>query len=259
MLPNIFKPHKSIKSNLIRIGPKKDGGYVIDKRVIKKTDNIVTFGLNDDWCFEKEFLKRNKNCKVLAYDHTVNLNFWIKRFKNDVISFIQLKKLTPKKILSIFKYIDYSFFFSKKNKHYQKKIVANKKKDNESTIERILKNLQNILLKVDIEGDEYSIINDILRHKNKINLLIIEFHYVLKNFRKLKKFLLNSNFKIIHIHANNFGGKEKNGIPTTLEITLLNKKKFKISNEKSNEKYPIKGLDYKNHKSKKEIEIKFND
>ena len=56
MLPKIFKPFKSNINNLIRIGPKKDGGYVIDKRVVKKTNKIISCGLNDDWEFEKEFL-----------------------------------------------------------------------------------------------------------------------------------------------------------------------------------------------------------
>ena len=59
MLPKILKPFKSNINNLIRIGPKKDGGYVIDKRVIKKTNKIISCGLNDDWEFEKEFLKIN--------------------------------------------------------------------------------------------------------------------------------------------------------------------------------------------------------
>ena len=34
MLPNNFKPFKSNKQNLIRVGPKRDGGYIIDKRII---------------------------------------------------------------------------------------------------------------------------------------------------------------------------------------------------------------------------------
>lgn len=47
MLPKILKPFHSDKSNLVRIGPKKDGGYVIDKRVIEKSEVIITCGLND--------------------------------------------------------------------------------------------------------------------------------------------------------------------------------------------------------------------
>ena len=75
MLPKYLKPQYVKKSNLIRIGPKKDGGYIIDKRVIKKTKKIVTCGLNDDWSFEKEFQDTNKECSIFAYDHTVNEDF----------------------------------------------------------------------------------------------------------------------------------------------------------------------------------------
>ena len=57
MLPNILKPFKSKRYNLLRVGPKKDGGYIIDKRVINKSKTIITCGLNDDWEFEKHYLK----------------------------------------------------------------------------------------------------------------------------------------------------------------------------------------------------------
>ena len=93
MLPNILRPFKSNKHNLLRVGPKKDGGYVIDKRVINKCKTIVTCGLNDDWEFEKHYLKINSESKVFAYDHTVNKKFWITRFKKDFLALILLKKL----------------------------------------------------------------------------------------------------------------------------------------------------------------------
>ena len=67
MLPKIFKPYKYTKKNLIRVGPNTDGGYVIDKRVIKKVKTLISCGLNDDWEFEKEFLKINPYCKIFAY------------------------------------------------------------------------------------------------------------------------------------------------------------------------------------------------
>lgn len=259
MLPHTLKPYKSKTKNLIRIGPKKDGGYVIDKRVIKKTKKIITCGLSDDWNFEKEFIKKNLSCSVYAYDHTVNINFWINRLKKDLISFIKLKKLTPFKIYEIFKYFEYVIFFSKKNKHFQKKIVSKIKSKREDTIGNIVKNLDDVIIKVDIENDEYKILNDLKKYNNKINLLIIEFHQVKKNMKKINNFIKNNNLKIIHIHANNFGGLDKRGIPTTLEVTFLNKSKFKILSKKTNERYPIKGLDFKNHRSKDEITLKFHD
>ena len=111
MLPKFLKPFHITKSNLIRIGPKTDGGYIVDKRIFNKTDTLITCGLNDDWEFEKSFLKKNKNSKIFAYDHTVTKEFWLSRFKKDIVSLLLLKKLKIDKILDVFKYIDYRFFF----------------------------------------------------------------------------------------------------------------------------------------------------
>ena len=76
MIPTYFKPYHNNLSNLIRLGRKSDGGYVIDKRVINKTNAIITCGLEAEWSFEKQFQKYIKNCKILAFDHTVNKKFW---------------------------------------------------------------------------------------------------------------------------------------------------------------------------------------
>ena len=72
------------KSDLLRIGPKKDGGYVIDKRIINRTKILVTCGLNDDWEFERDYIKYNNETRVLAFDHTIDKNFWVKRLKLDL-------------------------------------------------------------------------------------------------------------------------------------------------------------------------------
>ncbi len=259
MLPKIFKPYKSIRKNLIRIGPKTDGGYVIDKRVIKKSNTIITFGLNDDWEFEKDFLKFNKDCNVIAYDHTVNKEFWNKRFKKNLINLLKFKKLNLKKIIDIFKHYEYRSFFKNKNNHHIKKVVLNKKNKDEVSIKKILRNQKNIILKVDIEGDEYNLLKTINTEYKKINLLIIEFHKVSKNINKIKKFMLSSKFKIIHIHANNFGGIDKKGNPNVFELTLINPTKFKTSNLKSNAEYPIPGLDFRNLIRRNDIALKFYD
>ena len=259
MLPKIFKPYKSSKKNLIRVGPNIDGGYIIDKRVINKIKTLITCGLNDDWEFEKEFLKINPYCKILAYDHTVNTKYWVSRFKKDLISFFLLKKLNLNKILDIFKYVNYINFFKENNKHYIKKVVLNKNNKKEISIRKILKNQKNILLKIDIEGDEYKILKAINKDFNQIYLLIIEFHNIHKNINKIKKFLTKSRFKLIHIHGNNFAGVNKNKDPNVVEMTMLNSKKFKLTKSKSDLKYPIYGLDYKNFKRRNDIELNFND
>ena len=47
MLPLFLKPYDVKITDLIRIGPKSDGGYVIHKDSIHLTKKIITCGLND--------------------------------------------------------------------------------------------------------------------------------------------------------------------------------------------------------------------
>ena len=259
MLPKFLKPYHIKLSNLIRIGPKTDGGYIIDKRVLNKTNILITCGLNDDWEFEKSFLKKKPTTQITTFDHTVNQDFWIKRFKKDIISFLLLRKLRIIKILDIFKYINYRLFFLKNKKHYIKKIVFKKKNEKEITISTILENYEKVFLKIDIEGDEYKILNDIKKNSKKIIFLVIEFHDLHKNIHKIKKFLKGLDLKIIHIHANNYGGIDEYSNPKVIELSLLNTKKIKVNNVFSKRKYPIVNLDYKNFKRRDEIKIKFNE
>ena len=258
MLPKFLKPYHTHLSNLIRIGPKTDGGYIIDKRVLNKIRILVTCGLNDDWEFERNFSKKKPHTQIIAFDHTVNQNFWIKRFKKDIISLLLFRKLRISKILDIFKFIDYKFFFKGNKKHYIKKIVFKKKNNKEVTISEILKNYHEVFLKIDIEGDEYKILNDIKINSKKINFLVIELHNIHRNINKIKKFLEKLDLKIIHIHANNYGGVDKYGDPKVIELSLLNTKKVKVDNVLSKKNYPIVGLDYKNFKRRNEIKIRFN-
>ena len=168
MLPKYLKPFHIDSEKLTRIGPKLDGGYILDKRIIHLTEKIITCGLNDDWEFEKKFLEINPSCKVLAYDHTVNKEFWIKRFKKDIIHFFLFKKLRIRKIINIFKYYDYINFFRNENKHYELKISNENIKDKEININEILSNHNNLILKIDIEGDEYNILKQILYNSKKL-------------------------------------------------------------------------------------------
>ena len=258
MIPKYLKPYHTSFSNLVRLGRKYDGGYVIDKRVIAKTRTIVTCGLEAEWSFEKEFQKNNRNCKILAFDHTVNKKFWIDRFLKDFISLLLLKKIKLNKIFDVFKYIEYLSFFSGNNKHYLKKIVSNKEvKNNQITITDAIGNNKDILLKIDIEGDEYKVLSEVDKNFNKINLVIIEFHDLQKNLKKIKNFIKKTKLKNIHINANNYGMVDVNGIPQVIEMTLINPKKFKIKNSKTKRNYPIKGLDFKNRKRGPDIQIAF--
>ena len=71
-----------------------------------------------------------------------------------------------------------------------------------------------------------------------------------KNLKKVENFIENTKLKNIHISANNYGMLDENGIPQVIEMTLINPKKFEITDERSKRNYPIEGLDFKNRKIK---------
>ena len=95
-------------------------------------------------------------------------------------------------------------------------------------------------------------------NSKRIFFLLIEFHNVHKNLIKIRNFIRKSDLKIIHIHANNYGGIDKNGNPKVIELSMLNSKKIKINRILSKRKYPIIDLDYKNFKRREDIKIEFN-
>ena len=179
MLSIFFRPLNIDKKKLLRLGQMGDGGYLIHKGSIKLTEKLITLGLNDDWSFEKDFLKFNKQIKVNAYDHTITNYFWFKRFFKDCFHLMIFKKLRLKKILDIFKYLDYLLFFSK-HKHYKQKI-GNKKNSVSlnSIFQKPHKNFS-VFLKIDIEGSEYDVLNNLFTTGaiDLIDKLYVEFHDV---------------------------------------------------------------------------------
>ena len=258
MLPKYLKPFHIDNENLIRIGPNLDGGYILDKRIIKITEKIITCGLNDDWEFEKHFLKMMPSCKVVAYDHTVNKKFWVQRFKRDIFQFFLFKKLRLRKIVSIVKYYDYISFFNNKNKHYELKISNKNIKNKEITINEILSDHDNLILKVDIEGGEYNILKQILKNSKKINTLLIEFHEIQENMNLIKEFINESiNLRLIHIHGNNVSCADKDTDPNIIELTFTNVEKIKFEQKITEKKYPIEKLDYRNINRKNDFVLKF--
>ena len=76
MLPKQLKPIH--KYNLIRLGKKNDGGYLVEKESLFNSKGLISFGLNYDWSFEKDFFQNNE-IPIHCYDPTVKYSS-IKKF-----------------------------------------------------------------------------------------------------------------------------------------------------------------------------------
>lgn len=207
-----------------RIGDRYDGGYLLPK-ITKFPKYLISGGIGHTYNFEKVFA--DKNTKVLMYDFQVDS--------------------------SNYEYNNINFF---------KKNLGNG--PNAISLNNIFE-INNIdpkvaLLKMDIEGAEYDVLDDFdEKYLKNLPYLVIEFHlmnHVVEKNQKILKTLnkINKHFKIIHIHPCN------NRPPFTyfnlkvfpvLEITFCNKKNKKI---KGPIQYTRKNLlDKRCIKSKKEI------
>ena len=52
--------------NLIRIGRSNDGGYVIPEKIFSICDGLLSYGINKDWSFEKDFWKEALRRQFIA-------------------------------------------------------------------------------------------------------------------------------------------------------------------------------------------------
>ena len=192
-----------IEHNLLRLGEENDGGYLIpnDFYGIK---NSYSAGVGELTKFEKDLEERFS-------------------IKSNMVDF---NHIDPK-------------IFPKDSKFLKKKIGIISA-ENEININDWLKDVnEEIILKMDIEGDEYLTLASISdENLNKIRILVLEIHDLrhLRNyffFRTFEKIIsrLNNVFHVCHLHANN-SGKIKNiggfNIPDMLEITLIRKDRIKI-------------------------------
>lgn len=240
------------KVKLIRLGNNYDGGYLIPKDIINKVDLLLSFGLGSDWSFEKNFKKKNKQLKINCYDHTIIRKFWYEYTLISIFFFIK----NFKDFGNIFKYFKYKNFFSQKNiNHIKKKVVLNRYNSYDISINEIIKkhNNQKKFLKIDIEGDEYRIINR-LRYFKKLFGFVIEFHNIDLHYKIIDNFLKkNRNFKIVHVSPNNMGGINENNEPIVVEITFINISKFKNFKKLKSKFISKNKLDYPNDPKKKNI------
>ena len=256
---------KAIKtSNLERLGRKLDGGYVIDLEIIKRCNTLITFGLGPDWSFELDYIKTNKEVKIYLYDYSVSSYPYIKDVFKYFRRFVTFRT-TFEALSTRVKYLyNYKKFMNSKNViFFKEKIAFPMKKKIDTDIEKVFSRIDNkedVILKSDIEGSEYEIIDEILKYSQRIKMLIFEFHWIDKKeeifFNSMKK--LKEYFEIIHIHGNNHFSKLSNGLPIVLEMTLLNKKYSPKAIEYVN-KFPIKNIDYPNNPYKEDLAFTFQD
>jgi hypothetical protein len=168
-------------------------------------------GLDLDWSFEEDFKKRNDKLNILCFDDNLDKKFILKKIIIQII-FIIFNKNLKYLFFLIKNFINFNFFINK--------VKYQKKKINYKDILKIQADINNIFFKIDIEGSEYRILDELIKIKKKITGIVIEFHDVDLHLSKIENFINNIGLKLIHIHPNNFGGLDKFGNPYLIELTF---------------------------------------
>jgi hypothetical protein len=236
ILQNYFLPKH--KTQLIRLGQDNDGGYLIPVKSIESTKNLYSFGLNDDFSFEKDFSNK-KDISIDCYDYSVDKKFWLKRLIRDLKNLL-LFKIKKNELKKIFYYFSYKAFFNSNKFVHHKKFIApvgtkivGMNEYQISDLDIILKNTtnQDIFLKIDIEGSEYRILDQIIKYQSLFTGMVIEFHECDLHKKTIKDFMENFDLQLVHVHVNNWGLINTEGFPASLELTFSPRKFNQIMND----------------------------
>ncbi|MDC0185318.1 FkbM family methyltransferase [Gammaproteobacteria bacterium] len=248
MLPKEFKPKAFY--DLIRLGKNNDGGYLVESKSIEKTKALISMGIGKNWRFEEDFIE-HQDIVIHAYDHSVSGFFWPKFFIKRCLSVLIGRLNAP--YHAVKKYIKFMDFFRNKAVLFFEKIGSEEEgySNLKKTLERIKE--KPVFLKIDIEGYEYQILNEIILNSELLSGMVIEFHKISDHIDEIKSFINNFELKLVHIHPNN-NRVDDHGNPKAIEMSFARDPK-KLS-DRSVLPHP---LDQLNVPRKKVVELKFMD
>jgi len=162
--------------NLVRVGPKCDGGYVIVDGF--EYDLFLSCGISDDLRFEDGFLNKYK-IPCIAFDGTIS------------------RVPAHKNLL-----------------HWEKKNIGPVNTLTTTNMKEYMGNSKNIFLKMDIEGSEFDWLNSMSTEDLSLFAqIVMEIHWPFDVYRAKMLEKLNETHYLVHLHGNNYCDRD---IPTGL-------------------------------------------
>lgn len=197
----------------------KYGGFYVIPELISKNAIVYSFGVGKDISFDRSLIN-SFDCQIFAFDPTPDSIAWCK------------EQNLPDK----FKHYDFglsnksenvTFFLPKNKNHVSGSSIGHSQVSQKNTASVRMKSFNDILkdhkhetldlIKMDIEGSEYDVVESILRSDIKINQIVLEIH---------ERFFHNGKEKTIKL----LGALRKNGFllhsisSSYEELSFVNKK-----------------------------------
>ena len=243
--------------SLRRVGGPNDGGYVVPVHAIQSAAVLLSFGLANDWSFERGAASLNPDLRIESFDPSVGRTHFLGMGLRSAISVpLRFLTLSPSGARSsatrVARAIDYFRFFSAEHRHHTRRIWYNNDHGS-AKIDEVVDSAGSmplsIFAKIDIEGTEYRILPALIARAARFTGLMIEFHNVdiCAELFNAQMMLLREHFEVVHIHGNNFGDlNEDHSLPLSLEISFLNKGLFSGRASPYRGPLPRPGLDAPN-------------
>lgn len=245
-------------ADIVRLGAKHDGGYVISQRMIEAAGGLISFGLSDEWEFEKDFT-RAAGVSAVCFDPTVDRTFWAKRLAVGMIK--GLLRCDVSRLRRGLRVIDYCRFFdAKRNRHVRKAIgYSGPNALNLSDAIAVATLSGPLMLKMDIEGWEYRILEQLVDLREEFVGFTIEFHDIDLHEQRIADFVdaVSDCFVLIHFHANSHTTIGPDGLALVVELTFMARRLLRPDEELTIHDLPIAGFDAPNIPGQKEAVVSF--
>jgi hypothetical protein len=228
----------NVSSPKIRIGNEHDGGYVVNELITAHTKKLISIGMGNDDGFERAWFSKYQT-EIEAYDGTYPCQT----------------------ICSLYhEHVNKKIFYVKHNVGYGESLIP---------LNTIVDGKPDVLLKVDVEGAEYEIFDNI--KLETVTGLILEVHdlHVTEKQTKLIELIKNnfSNLMLFHIHGNSWAntftlnlsrtgirGLELKEFPYVMELCFINKQ-LVHQYELETTTFPIAQLDTSNNCDVSDIDL----
>lgn len=154
------------------------GGFNVCPEFLTEKSIVYSFGIGEDISFDMAIIAKH-NCQVYGFDPTPKTINWINGQHLDSKFTFQAYGISDKS-----GFVD--FFLPVNHEHVSGSLIAQKAVDTTRKVSVEMKSIEDILaelnhthidiLKMDIEGAEYQVIEHILEAKISITQILIEFH-----------------------------------------------------------------------------------
>jgi len=202
---NWFCPVKA--DNLVRLGGKMDGGYIVPQNAIDTAQGLLSFGLGDDWTFDQDWHNLKPSDPIHMYDASVTRDTVRISVNTGVRGHLDLKSM-------------YDEFFQGNRQHVPEFIGP----DNfAQALDRL--GVDQIFVKMDIEGGEYAIIDQFVEHRDRIVGMAVEWHACDNRNPRWQEAVekWKQYYDIVHVHGNNHVSPDRDGVFGCMELTHVRK------------------------------------